>query len=171
MYTQPEPKRRAFCLVNSVIIAYPDLVPFKELILDSESENLDDNNIYINRAELVYNRGYTINMNEEGVFSDVVGLSYRCGSLEGVTTADGKYRYEPGKLLTFSIGELIIGESIGKPLLTVSDLASKDTLEFTSKLVNRARLLYSLTPAQGFEAPIVINAKVSDYGWLKRPIF
>lgn len=101
-------------------------------------------------------------MSEQGIFSDVVGLSYRCGSVQGTTTADYTYNYNPGSVITFSIGSLKIGQSIGKPLLTISDLMPIDTTEFDPKLINRARLLYSLTPAQGFETPIVINRRVSD---------
>jgi hypothetical protein len=100
-------------------------------------------------------------MSAEGIFLDVVGLSYHCGSVEGTTTEDFKYRYEPGAIVTFSIGSLMIGQSIGKPLLTISDLMTVDTPTFDPRLVNRARLLYSLTTAQGFEMPIVIDTKVS----------
>lgn len=100
-------------------------------------------------------------MSEEGILSDVAGISYRCGSIQGSTAADCVYRYDPGMVVTFFIGDLIIGESVGKPLLTISDFASNDNPEFNSKLINRARLLYSLTPAQGFETRIVIDTKVS----------
>lgn len=100
-------------------------------------------------------------MTAEGVFIDVIGLSYRCGAVEGTVTEDFKYRYEPGAVVTFSIGELVIGHSVGKPLLTVSDLVAVSTPTFDPKLVNRARLLYSLSPAQGFEKPIIIDSTVS----------
>jgi len=99
-------------------------------------------------------------MAAHGTFLDVVGLTYRCGSVEGTTTDDSKFNYEPSKLVTFSIGNLVLGESIGKSLMTVSSLLPEGTPITNAKLLNRARLLYSLTPGQGFEQPIVIDEKV-----------
>lgn len=96
-----------------------------------------------------------------GIFLDVVGLSYRCGSLKGTIGTDFVFEYEEDNLVTFYIGTLVIGESVGKALLTIRDLLPTDTPTFDPKLINRARLLYSLTPAQGFEKPIEIGAAVS----------
>ncbi|KAH8594582.1 Alpha/Beta hydrolase protein [Bisporella sp. PMI_857] len=101
-------------------------------------------------------------MSAQGTFLDVVGLSYRCGTTRGTTTSDYAYAYEPGHVVTFSIGNLVLGESIGKPLMTISDLLPEGTPISDLKLINRARLLYSLTPAQGFEQPIIIDTKVSN---------
>lgn len=61
-------------------------------------------------------------MSTEGVFLDVIGLSYHCGTIEGTTTEDYAYNYHEGHVVTFSIGTLRLGESIGKPLLTVRDI-------------------------------------------------
>lgn len=97
----------------------------------------------------------------EGILVDVIGLTYHCGSVEGFVSHESKYSYEHGTPVTFSIGGLIIGECMGKPLLTISDLLPIETPSFDPKLINRARLLYSLTPAQGFEMPIIVDQKVS----------
>jgi hypothetical protein len=99
-------------------------------------------------------------MSNQGVFLDVVGLSYRCGAIEGTTDVDYTYHYEPGTAVVFSIGSLMIVESIGKSLLTISDLVATNTSTFDTKLINRARLLYSLTPALGFETPVTIDTNV-----------
>lgn len=99
-------------------------------------------------------------MGAHGVFSDVIGLSYLCNSTTGFTATDFVYSYDDGALITFSIGDLVIGQSIGKKLLTVSDLVPAETSYSDPKLINRARLLFSLTPGQGFEAPIIIDSKV-----------
>jgi hypothetical protein len=101
-------------------------------------------------------------MSKQGVFLDVVGLSYRCSTIEDATDVDYAYHYEPGTVVIFSIGTLVIGESIGKPLLTISDLVPVNTPTSDPKLINRARLLYSLTPAQGFEIPVTIDTNVSS---------
>ncbi|PVH84280.1 alpha/beta-hydrolase [Cadophora sp. DSE1049] len=101
-------------------------------------------------------------MTAHGTFLDVVGLTYRCGAIEGATAADFAFMYEPGQLMTFSIGSLVLGESVGKPLMTVSGLLPEGTPITETKLINRARLLYSLSPGQGFEKPIVIDDKVTN---------
>ncbi|KAH8645938.1 galactose-binding domain-like protein [Tricladium varicosporioides] len=101
-------------------------------------------------------------MSVQGIFLDIIGLSYCSGTIEGTLTSDYTYAYEPGHIITFSIGNLVLGESIGKPLMTISNLLPEDTPILDPKLVNRARLLYSLTPAQGFEQPIVIDMNVSN---------
>lgn len=99
-------------------------------------------------------------MSVEGIFPDVVGLSYRCGSNEGITTDSFTYQYEPGGEVAFSIGDLVLGESRGKPLITVSDLVPVDTAAFDPKVINRARFLFSLSAGQGFEAPVTIDNHV-----------
>ncbi|KAJ6103805.1 Alpha/Beta hydrolase protein [Penicillium sp. IBT 16267x] len=99
-------------------------------------------------------------MSAQGIFSDVIGLSYSCGSSIGTTTADCGFSYDEGVVITFSIGELVIGQSVGKSLLTIPDLVPKETSLFDPKLINRARLLYSLAPGLGFEAPVTIDSKV-----------
>ncbi|PMD30642.1 alpha/beta-hydrolase [Hyaloscypha variabilis F] len=101
-------------------------------------------------------------MSTQGIFLDVVGLSYRCGTTQGTITSDYAYRYEIGHAVTFSIGALVLGGSISKPLMTISDLLPENTPISDPRLTNRARLLYSLSPAQGFEEPIIINTKVQN---------
>jgi hypothetical protein len=104
-------------------------------------------------------------MSKQGVFLDTVGIAYRCGDIKGTTGVDYTYHYDPGTAVVFSIGSLVIGEAIGRPLLTISDLVPANTSTFDPKLINRARLLYSLTPALGFETPITIDTNV---GGLKK---
>lgn len=103
-----------------------------------------------------------LKMSAQGIFLDVFGLSYRSGALSGTISSDYQFSYEPGYTVTFSIGGLVLGQSIGKPLITVSDLLPGSTSISDPRLINRARLLYSLTPAQGFEQPIVIDERVSS---------
>jgi hypothetical protein len=102
-------------------------------------------------------------MSKRGVFLDVVGLSYRCAAFEGTTDANYVFKYEPDTGVIFSIGSLVIGESIGKSLLTVLDLVPVNTATFDPKLINRARLLYSLSPALGFEIPVTIDTNVGCF--------
>lgn len=99
-------------------------------------------------------------MGSQGIFLDVIGLSYHCGAFSGTTAADYAYSYEPDAVVTFSVGLLVVGKSIGKPSMTVSDLVPLNTSISDPRLINRARLLYSLSPGQGFELPITIDANV-----------
>jgi hypothetical protein len=96
-----------------------------------------------------------------GIFLDVVGLAYKYRNVTGTTSSTGEYSYEPGKLVTFAIGNLELGTCLGRNTTTISDLVSSDTATFDSSLVNRARLLFSLTPGQGFEQSITIIPAVS----------
>ncbi|KAJ5734120.1 Alpha/Beta hydrolase protein [Penicillium malachiteum] len=95
-----------------------------------------------------------------GIFLDVVGLAYKYGNVTGTTSSTGEYSYEPGKPVTFAIGNLELGTCLGRNTTTISDLVSIDTATFDSPLVNRARLLFSLTPGQGFEQSITITPAV-----------
>ncbi|KAJ3542114.1 hypothetical protein NM208_g4272 [Fusarium decemcellulare] len=92
-----------------------------------------------------------------GFFIDIAGLSYRTGDIADVTSPSFEYSYEPGEGVTFAIGNLVLGSCVGKAITTVSDLVPRDATPFEHRLVNRARLLFSLNPGQGFEQPVSIN--------------
>ncbi|KAG2416094.1 hypothetical protein HFD88_007286 [Aspergillus terreus] len=98
-------------------------------------------------------------MTAEGVFVDVVGLSYRYGNTKGTTSEDFIYKYDPGAKVTFSIGDLVLGHCEGRATTTISNLVP-DASIYDHRTVNRARLLFSLSTGQGFEVPIRINTHV-----------
>lgn len=95
-----------------------------------------------------------------GKFFDTVGLSYESGSIKGTTGADGDFQYEPNTDICFSIGTLQLGRTLAKRTVSLLDLAGKNPDLNDPKLLNRARLLLSLSPGQGFEKKIVIDEKV-----------
>ena len=95
-----------------------------------------------------------------GVFSDVVGLSYRSGNVQGNIGPDGKFEYIQGEEVTFSIGPLQLGTTKGKPRMTFLNLVNSPSLD-SPKLLNRTRLLFSLAPGIGFEKPVLVDDKVS----------
>lgn len=96
-----------------------------------------------------------------GVFTDTVGLSYKCGDLSGTTcNPDGQFQYYDGDSISFSIGSLQLGVAKGRRRLSVLDLVDNPSLS-NPKLLNRAALLFSLTPSLGFEKAIHINDDVS----------
>ncbi|KAL3450224.1 alpha/beta-hydrolase [Aspergillus insuetus] len=98
----------------------------------------------------------------QGRFSDIIGLTYRYGSVEGEVSAESTFPYEKDKPVGFYIANLKVGEALGKALLSISDLLPAETAIFDARLINRARLLYSLSPAQGLENPIVIDNKIRE---------
>ncbi|KAF4333247.1 hypothetical protein FBEOM_12946 [Fusarium beomiforme] len=99
-------------------------------------------------------------MANTGIFIDIAGLTYQSGSTTSVTSAEFHYSYEPGAEIVFSIGSLVLGKSTGKPVTTTLDLVPADTAAFHPTIVNRARLLFSLSSGQGFEKPIIIDQTV-----------
>jgi hypothetical protein len=100
-------------------------------------------------------------MANTGVFVDVVGLSYSSENIKGTTSDEFEYTYIPGAQVTFSIGELVLGHCEGRPVTTISDLIPNGVSTFHPRLVNRARLLFSLSVGEGFETPIRIDHHVS----------
>jgi hypothetical protein len=95
-----------------------------------------------------------------GVFTDTVGLSYKCGNLSGFTSSpDGEFHYHQGESISFSISSLHLGVAKGGQRLSVLDLVNNPSLT-NPKLLNRAALLFSLTPSLGFEKAIQIDDNV-----------
>ncbi|KAI1460178.1 Alpha/Beta hydrolase protein [Annulohypoxylon moriforme] len=99
-------------------------------------------------------------MTATGIFVDVVGLAYETGATKGVVSASSEFTYEPGKNVVFSIGSLVLGSCVGKSVVTISDLIPVDIPTFHPRVINRARLLFSLAPGEGFEQPATIDQSV-----------
>jgi hypothetical protein len=59
-----------------------------------------------------------------GIFSDapVQGVRYCFGSYSGVTGPGGTFTYAPGTIGVFRLGDIELGRSLGKPVLTPMDL-------------------------------------------------
>lgn len=55
------------------------------------------------------------------IFGPVEGLSYTCGDLSGKTDSDGRFEYYEEETITFSVGELIIGEAEGTVRISPAD--------------------------------------------------
>jgi hypothetical protein len=103
----------------------------------------------------------------EGLFKDsnVTGLSYVSGSQKAKTDT-GKFKYEEGDDVTFSLGGIDFGTALAKPVMTPIDLVAGGKLS-DPEVINRVRLLMMLdednTPSNG----IVISPKVQvkAKGW------
>jgi len=59
-----------------------------------------------------------------GLFLDapVAGLRYVSGAIKGFTTANGRFNYTPGIAIQFYVGDILLGETVGDPLITPVDL-------------------------------------------------
>ena len=80
-----------------------------------------------------------------GVFLDsaVEGLSYVSGSISGLTDADGRFVYEANGRVRFEVGDIVIGETAGKPLITPIDLVDDGDIDHPT-VINIARFLQTI---------------------------
>lgn len=83
----------------------------------------------------------------QGRFIDrpVQGLSFQSGKQAGVTGPNGEFTYEIGKTVVFYIGKIVLGQAMGKSIITPLDLAS-DGIRVNDGALNIARFLQSLDP-------------------------
>ena len=101
-----------------------------------------------------------------GVFVDssVAGLKYVSGSISGVTDSNGTFTYEVGQTIRFYVGDILIGETTPKAILTPKDLVSGATVN-NPIVLKIARFLMSLdadnNPTNGILIPTSVenNAK------------
>lgn len=96
------------------------------------------------------------------VDSAVSGLSYLTSSgIAGVTDATGAFDYAPGDTVTFSVGDVVIGEATGASLLTPVSLVPGATDETDTTVTNIARFLQSLDDDGDPSNGITIDADVA----------
>jgi len=76
-----------------------------------------------------------------GVFLDSVvsGLRYDADTFSGVSNSAGEFNYNPGELITFSIGDVVIGSAIAAPVMTPLTLVEGATDEQYCALVINPR--------------------------------
>jgi len=102
--------------------------------------------------------------------SSVSGLNYRTVSLSGITAADGTFQYRAGETVTFSVGEILLGSTTGKPIVTPVDLVRGAKSSANLKSVNICRFLQTLdidfNHANGIEITPEIRALLTwDSAW------
>jgi predicted enzyme related to lactoylglutathione lyase/catechol 2,3-dioxygenase-like lactoylglutathione lyase family enzyme len=80
---------------------------------------------------------------KSGVFIDssVAGLSYSTTTQSGLTNAEGTFQYREGETVTFSAGEIVLGSTVGKAVVTPIDLVAGIRSAANSKVVNISRFL------------------------------
>jgi predicted acyl esterase len=103
-----------------------------------------------------------------GQFRDgpFIGLDYRTPSQNGHTNVEGKFLYQAGEVVTFSIGRLTIGVAAAAPHLTLAALHDIDgglDSELTRPdTVNRARFVQSLAREPDLRSGVSIDATIRD---------
>jgi PKD repeat protein len=81
-----------------------------------------------------------------GTFIDspVQGLDYLTTTQKGTTNSQGSFTYETGEEITFSIGDVVLGTTLGKSIITPLDLVPGAQDETDPTVTNILRLLQSL---------------------------
>jgi hypothetical protein len=102
-----------------------------------------------------------------GVFIDspVSGITYKTATQSGVTDVDGKFKYISGEKVTFSIGAIVLPETLAKDIVTPLDMDPSG--DVTSNVVsNILVLLQSLdssgTLADGIQIPADAKNKATS---------
>ncbi|MBN1662125.1 MAG: carboxylesterase family protein [Deltaproteobacteria bacterium] len=85
-----------------------------------------------------------------GIFTDspVSGLNYRTTYINDVTDGEGKFKYDAGSTVTFSIGNLVLGSATGASQLTPLSITPGATLA-SDQIVNNKLILLQTLDADG----------------------
>jgi serine protease len=98
-----------------------------------------------------------------GKFIDapVQGLDYLTDSQNGITDSQGNFRYEAGEEITFSIGDVVLGTTLAKPIITPLDLVNNAQDETDPIVTNILRFLQSLDDDGDLEDTITITPQIT----------
>lgn len=99
---------------------------------------------------------------QTGVFLDsaVQGLRYRTNSLNGETDSAGRFSYTSGETVSFYIGDILLGSTTAKAIVTPLDLVPGATNETDPTVTNLLRFLQSLDSDGDASNGISLNATV-----------
>lgn len=97
-----------------------------------------------------------------GVFVDapVEGLEYEIEGERFITDDRGVFNYEPGQEISFYIGDIFLGSTLGHSVLTPLDLVPLAVDESDQRVINRIRLLQTLDDDGNLSNGIQISAVV-----------
>ena len=102
-----------------------------------------------------------------GVFIDspVSGITYKTATQSGVTDVDGKFKYISGEKVTFSIGAIVLPETLAKGTVTPLDMDPSGDVN-SNVVSNILVLLQSLdssgTLADGIQIPVDAKNKATS---------
>ncbi len=115
-----------------------------------------------------------------GQFIDdvVTGLQFKTTTVSGTTDEKGNFKYVEGERVQFFVGDIFIGEALGKSVITPIDLVPEATDENNDQVINLIRFIQTLdedqNPSNGiiisdlttnaaFEKSIDFNLSVADF--------
>lgn len=103
----------------------------------------------------------------EGTFIDspVQGLDYYSATHSGVTDEDGHFMYYEGEMMTFAIGDVVLGQATAHEVMTPMDFldSSETPFDVTHPLVtNMGRFMQSLDADGNPENGIMISQEVRN---------
>lgn len=100
-----------------------------------------------------------------GVFIDshVAGLGYKAKSFSGKTNNKGEFKYAEGEMITFSIGNIILGSQYGAPILSPLSLVQGAKDELDSAVTNIVRLLMTLDVDKDATNGIELSNETSQF--------
>lgn len=83
---------------------------------------------------------------QEGVFLDsaVEGIEYKTPTQSGITDINGTFKYKKGEIITFSIGDVILGQTSAIKKITPVNIVSGAADEMNNKVTNISCFLQSL---------------------------
>ena len=101
---------------------------------------------------------------QEGVFVDspVQGLHYETNTQSGTTDANGKFFYMEGETVTFSMGDLVLGEALAAPVMTPIDMVPDATDETNPTVTNMIRFMQTLDEDNNFDNGIFLPPYVME---------
>ncbi|MBF0342099.1 MAG: putative Ig domain-containing protein, partial [Magnetococcales bacterium] len=91
--------------------------------------------------------------------SEVAGVHFATATQTGETSAAGVFHFMPGEAITFSIGDIVLGNSVAGETLTPVDLAGHGDWEATTNLL---RFLQTLDENHNPEDGIAITQAARD---------
>jgi hypothetical protein len=97
-----------------------------------------------------------------GFFIDntVEGLTYNTETMSGETDSQGRFSFEPGEKVTFSIGGIILGTAAAQNIITPLDLVNGAQDEKNPSVTNITRLLITLDEDSNPENGITIRPEL-----------
>ncbi|MDA8402927.1 MAG: hypothetical protein M0Z56_01830, partial [Desulfobacteraceae bacterium] len=134
----------------------------------------DVNNLPMNNGNMMDSQGGSIPNNPMGgngrmngtfVDSPVQGLTYTTPSGSGVTGENGQFFCNPGEMIQFMIGDVMLGEIQAKDVITPMDFVDPNDLSMgfnNPMLVNMGRFLQSLDADANPENGITITDAVRN---------
>lgn len=100
----------------------------------------------------------------EGFFMDsaVKGLHYESATQSGTTGSDGGFNYENGELVTFKMGPIVLGTSMGDEIITPIDMVPGAVDEKHPTVTNMLRFMQTLDEDNNPENGITLPGYMMD---------